>query len=158
MLLPTLGYQDRVYRFSKTPPPGLEGYQPRWEVVNAVLGAQQQIQVKIDVMRNWNLLAALCSASVSTVGGFRIHLAHIWREAPGPDGQMTLRIGSDRGLKFGNLAGNSNASFYLREPYPFDLPQSQCLVILQNLEPNPNTVQLALYGVAEPFTGSDTNP
>jgi hypothetical protein len=31
-------------------------------------------------------------------------------------------------------------------------------VILQNLEPNPNTVQLVLYGVAAPFTGSDTNP
>lgn len=157
LLLPLLGFQDRVYRFSTNPPPGLEGYQPRWEVVNAVLGAQQQIQVKIDVMRDFHLLALLASATVNTVGGFRVHLAHAWRE-PGSPEQQTRRFGSDRGLKFGNLGGTSAFGFFLREPYRFDLPQSQVLVILQNLEPNPNTVQLVLYGVAAPFTGSDITP
>lgn len=144
-----------VYRYAEVPP-GLEGYQPRWEVVNAVLGAQQTIQVKVDLMRDFHLLAILASALHSDNGGFRAHIAHIWIDDTGQP--KSRRIGSDRGIKFGLLGGNTVSPFFLREPYRFDIPRSQALVILQNLELVANTVQLVLYGVAAPFTGSDTNP
>jgi len=142
------GYQAQVYRYAEASPPGCEGYQPRWEVVNAVLGPQQTIQAKVDLMNDFHILAILASASRNTVGGFR---AHVY------DKKKNRRIGpGPQGCQFPNLGGNTAAPFFLREPYAFDLPLSQVLVILQNLEPAANTVQLVLYGLAAPFTGSDS--
>jgi len=147
-MLPLFRYQEQVYRMAEKSPPGLEGYQPRWEVVNAVLGAQQQLQVKVDLMTDFQFLAILCGATVNTVGGFRVFLY---------DKTRNQQIGGDRGIQFPNLAGSAGAPFFLREPYAFDLPQPQALVILQNMEPNPNTVQLVLYGLAAPFQGTLSN-
>lgn len=147
-LLPVKGWQADVYRMGDGIPAGLEGYQPRWEVVNAVLGAQQTVQVRVDLMTDWHLLAMLGSASTNTVGAFR---AHIY------DQLKKLRIGGDRGLQFPNIGGAAAMPFFLREPYRFDMPRSQMLVILQNLETAVNTVQLTFYGVAAPFTGSLSN-
>lgn len=146
-MLPLFRPQAQVYHLAEKLPPGLEGYQPRWEVVNAVLGAQQTIQVKVDIMSDFHLLAVLASASANTVGGFRAQFY---------DALKQRRL-QDRGLQFPNLGGNSAAPFFLREPYRFDLPKSQMLMILQNLEPAPNTVQLVLYGQAAPFTGTLSN-
>lgn len=146
-MLPLKGIQVDAYHLGEKSPPGLEGYQPRWEVVNGVIAAQQTLQVKVDIMSDFHLLAALCSASVNTVGGFRVQFY---------DAVKQRRL-MDRGLQFANLGGAANAPFFLREPYRFDLPKSQMLMILQNLEPNPNTVQVALYGVAAPFTGTLSN-
>jgi len=148
-MLPLYRWQSQVYRMAESTPPGLAGFQPRWEVVNAVLGAQQTIQLIIDLMTDFHLLAVLGSASVNTaLRGFRVHLY---------DKARNLRVMANRGLQFPNLGGNSAAPYFLREPYPFDLPKSQALVILQNLETASNTVQLVLYGVAKPFTGQLSN-
>jgi hypothetical protein len=141
--------QESVYRYADPNPPGCEGYQPRWEVVNIALGAQQTLQVRVDLMTDFHLIGLLASATVATVlGGFRAHLY---------DELKQRRIGSDRGILFPNLAGASGSTFFLREPYRFDLPRSQALVMLQNLEVAANTVQLVLYGVAAPFTGRLSN-
>jgi len=143
-----LGYQSQVYRYAEKSPPGCEGYQPRWEVISAALGAQQTIQVKVDLMNDFHILGILASATANTVGGFRAHVydkAKNRRIGPGP-----------QGCQFPNLGGNTASPFFLREPYRFDLEGSQALVILQNLEPAANTVQLVLFGLAAPFTGSDS--
>lgn len=147
MMLPLSLDQLQVYRHGELPP-GLEGYQPRWEVVNAVLGARQTVQVKVDLMRGWNLLAVLGSATTNTVGGYRAQIYDVLR-------RQRLQ---DRGVQQPNLGGSMGGGalpggFFLREPYPFDLPAAQMNVILQNLEAVANTIQLAFYGVAAPFTG-----
>src|SRR4029077_526387 len=141
-MLPLFSYQKQVYRMAEVPP-GLRGYQPRWEVVNAVLGAQQTIQVKVEIVEDFHLLAILASATQNTVGGFRAQLY---------DNTKKLRM-QERGVQFPNLGGSESGPFFLREPYRFDIPRSQMLVILQNMEAANNTVQLVLYGMAAPFTG-----
>lgn len=145
--------QESVYRYADSNPPGLEGYQPRWEVVNAVLGALASgnaptFQARVDLMNDFHMLGVLASASVNVVGGFRVHLY---------DAAKQRRIGGDRGIQFPNLGGASGSAFFLREPYEFDLPRSQLLVQLQNLENAQNTVQLVIYGLAAPFTGRLSN-
>jgi hypothetical protein len=147
-MLPLKGTQYDVYRMGEKSPPGLEGYQPRWEVVNAVILALQTIQVRIDIMSDFHLMALLASSTSNLQGGFRMHLY---------DQLKQQRIGGDRGLQFPNIGGNSAAPFFLSEPYRFDLPKSQMLVQLQNMEDATNTVQLAVYGVAAPFTGRLSN-
>ena len=148
-MLPLQREQTQVYRLAEKLPPGLEGYQPRWEVINAVLGAQQTIQVKVDIMSDFHVLAVLAQSGANTVGGFRIQLY---------DAVKQCRL-QDRGVQFSNFGGKAQAvsAFFLREPYHFDQPRSQLLAILQNLEPAGNTVQIALYGLAAPFTGRLSN-
>lgn len=145
-MLPLFRYQEQVYHMADRNPAGLEGYQPRWEVVPAVLGAKQTINMRIDLMGDFHLLAVLGSSSVNTGGilGFRVQLY---------DQLKKLRL-QDRGIQFPNFGGASGSGFWLREPYHFDLPRSQALVIIQNLESAANTVQVVLYGVAAPFMGN----
>ena len=147
VMLPYMGkYQSMVYRQAQLPP-GLEGYQPRWEIVNAVLLARQQVQVKVDLMTDFHLLALLGSATTNTLGGFRVQMYDILRK----------RRLQDRPAQFPNLGGAANAPFFLREPYRFDLPKSQMNLVLVNLEAVTNTVQIALYGAAAPFPGTLSN-
>jgi hypothetical protein len=146
-MVPLQREQLQVYRFAEKMPPGLEGYQPRWEIVNAVLGAQQTLQVRVDLASDFHVLAMLGSATTNTVGGFRVQVY---------DQLKRLRM-ADRGVQFPNIGGKTSATFFLREPYRFDLPRSQMLVMLQNMETVQNTVQIVFYGVAAPFTGSLSN-
>jgi len=147
VMLPTQREQMMVYRHGEGLPAGLEGYQPRWEIVNGVLGARQTVQVRVDLMTDWHLLAALGSATTNTLGGFRVQIY---------DQLKRVRL-QDRGIQFPNLGGGAGGAFFLREPYRFDLPKSQLLVLVTNMEAVANTVQLALYGVAAPFTGTLSN-
>ena len=48
-------------------------------------------------------------------------------------------------------------SFFLREPYRFDEPDSQMLVSITNLELVQNTVQIVFYGVAMLFNAPKGN-
>lgn len=140
------GPQRSVYRLAEGRPPGLEGYQPRWQVLNAVLGAQQTIQLKIDVPNDFYLLAILTSATSELTGGFRAQFYDVFKK---------YRL-QDRGVQHALLGGASNGVFFLRDPYHFNLPRSQVKVVMQNLELVTNTIQVALYGVAAPFSGSDS--
>lgn len=147
-MLPLVGLQRQVYRYAEKRPPGLEGYQPRWEVVNAVLGAQQTVQVKVDIMTDFHLLAILASSGTEVAPGiFRAQFYDVLKQ---------LRF-ADRGLQSPLLGGSSRGAFFLREPYRFDLPRSQMLVMLQNMATVANTVQIVFYGLAAPFTGSLSN-
>lgn len=146
-MLPLKQNQRQVYQFAEIPP-GLEGYQPRWEVANAVVAAQGTIQLKVDLMTDFHLLALYASASVATgLGGFRTQFYDVLKQ----------RRLMDRGLQFPLVGGGARGGAFLREPYRFDVPKSQLLIILQNMEVAPNTVQLALYGVAAPFPGTMSN-
>lgn len=146
-MLPLRGLQADVYRMAETVPPGLEGYQPRWEIVNAVILAQQSLEVKVDIMTGFHVMAVLGSATTNNLGGFRTQFY---------DAIKKRRI-HDRPIQFPNLGGAAIAPFFLREPYAFDLPRSQVLLILQNMEVVTNTVQIVLYGVAAPFQGTLSN-
>jgi hypothetical protein len=145
-LLPLRGLQNNVYRMGDAVQPGLEGYQPRWQVLNAVLGAQQTIQLTIDVPHDFYLLAILTSSSSEVSGGFRAQFYDVYKK---------YRL-QDRGVQHANLGGANASGFFLRDAYHFDQPRSQVKVILQNMELVTNTIQVALYGVAAPFSGSDS--
>lgn len=149
-MLPIFDRQKAMYRMGEPAPAGLEGYQPRWEVVNAIIAAQQTYQTKVDLMPDFHLLALIGSATTNTKGGFRVQLYDVARQ---------IRL-QGRGFQYPNFGGGGSnpgafGPFFLREPYPFDMPRSQVLVILQNMETSSNTIQIVLYGVAAPFTGRD---
>jgi hypothetical protein len=61
------------------------------------------------------------------------------------DTAKALRM-ADRGVRFENLGGGSNAILWLRDPYHFDLPDPQVLLVVQNLSQMQNSIQIALYG------------
>lgn len=146
-MLPLFRPQVQTYHLADKNPPGLEGYQPRWEVVNAVLGSLATLQMKVDIMTDFNLLAILASATTNTVGGFRAQYYDAIKQ----------RKLQDRGLQFTQLGGGARAPFFLREPYAFDQPRPQMLVQLTNLESATNTVQIVFYGLAAPFQGTLSN-
>lgn len=148
-MLPLAGSAQRgVYRMGDPHPAGLEGYQPRWQVLNAVLGAQQTIQTTVDLPTDFHLLALLASATSEVVGGFRAQLY---------DTLKKVRL-QDRGIQHALIGGAGLSPFFLREPYHFDLPCSQVKVIMQNMETAVNTVQLVLYGMCAPFAGTIRTP
>lgn len=147
-MVPLFQRQKAVYHMADRNPAGMEGFQPRWEVVPAVLGALKTIQLRIAIAEQFYLLAIGGSATVNTLGGFRAQIYDTLKQ----------RRFADRGVQFPNLgAGGLSPSgwFFLRHPYCFDQPQSQILVMLQNMENSSNTIQLVLYGACAPFTGSD---
>lgn len=145
-MLPIQREQMMVYRHGALPP-GLEGYQPRWEIVNAVLGARQTLPAKLDLMTDFHLLAVLGAATTNNLGGYRVQMYDVLRK----------RSLQDRLAQFPNMGGGANGAFFLREPYRFDMPRSQMKLMITNMEAVQNTVQLALYGVAAPFPGTLSN-
>jgi hypothetical protein len=141
-----------VYRLGeKRPPAGeLDGYGPMWEAITLALGASgtntQTLQARVNLQRNFTLLAIACTASSSLVGGFRAQFF---------DMKKKRRL-ADRGVMFANLAGDlvlplPTGIKFLREPYVFDQPDSQVLVEVTNFEAVANTVQLVLYGLVLRF-------
>jgi len=139
-LLPLNGNQNQVYRFAEKFPPGFEdGFGPVWESVPFVLAARQTQQARVNLQREFHLLAV--SGSSSTAGGFRLQFY---------DSKKQRRLG-DRGISFANLLGSGKAPFFLREPYPLTEPNAQLLIIAQNQDTVANTVQVVLYGLSRRF-------
>lgn len=141
-MLPLFRYQAQVYRLGeKTPPSGhMQDYGPVWEACSFVLDPLGTLQARVNLQRAFTLLAITTSATVIDHGGFRAQFLDTKRE---------LRL-ADRGVQRANIAGNQGTAnggvFFLREPYEFDEPDSQILVMVQNLESVANTVQVAFYG------------
>lgn len=131
-------YQQQVYRLGeKNPPVGaMADHSPKWEVVTVVLDALGTTQARINVERDFHIVSLLASSSSNVSGGFRAQLY---------DTLKKVKF-EDRGVNFANLAGASGKAYMLREPYQFDLPNSQVLLLLQNLEAVQNTIQIVLYG------------
>ena len=142
-MLPIQREQMQVYRMGeKNPPSELRDHAPMWEVVTVKLNARGSTRVRVNLQRDFTLMALTASASVNTaLGGFRAQLY---------DMKKQLRL-ADRGVMFANLAGpmgggTPGAAVFLREPWAFDEPDSQVLVIVQNMEAAANTIDIALYG------------
>lgn len=141
-MLPLQREQMQVYRLGeKNPPSELKGYGPTWEVVNLVLNARATLQARVNLQRDFHLLAVLTSATSVVNGGFRAQFYDVRKK---------LRL-ADRGVQQAQLGGGANSPAFLREPYRFDLPDSQVLVIAQNLETVTNTIQIVLFGFARRF-------
>jgi hypothetical protein len=156
-MLPLLKAQMMVYRLGeKYPPIGwLAGHCPTWEAVTLVLAPQSNQQVRVNVQRDFTLLSISVTNSSNVSGGFRAQLYDVKKQ---------LRL-ADRGVNQALMGGPAfggarpNGTFFLREPYRFDLPDSQLLIVAQNLETVQNLVQVALYGAALRFNQvSNTAP
>jgi hypothetical protein len=148
-MLPLLQLQAQVYRLGeKRPPSGhLDGYGPSWEAVNIVLGPQGTQQARVNLQRNFTLLAITCSTTSNVSGGFLAQLYDVKKQVRFADrGVLAAMIGG-----IGGTAIDDIAAYFLREPYPFEQPDSQVLVQVQNLEAVQNSIELVLYGVALPF-------
>ena len=162
-MLPLHRYQDQVYRLGeKIPPSALDGHGPMWETATFVLNPRATLQARVNLQRDFTLIALSANSSSAVNGGFRCQLYDL---------KKRYRF-ADRGVGQVNFAGTvappTSSPFFLREPYRFDLPDSQILVNIQNLETVSNTVQIAFFGVVlrfnepsgrnfpgGPFTGYD---
>lgn len=135
-MIPFFDFQRQVYRLGEHNPPlgEMAEHAPSWEAVSALLPAQGTIQLRVNVQRDFWLLALTTSSDQAA--GFRAQLY---------DTIKKVRL-ADRGIKNLLIGGTSNGAFFLRDPYNFDQPDSQILVVLQNLALVPANVQLALYG------------
>jgi hypothetical protein len=145
-MLPLHRYMSQVYRFAEKFPPsgGLEdGFAPIWETATFPLNARQTLEARINVQREWHMLAVNGSTSSNVNGGFRVQLYDVKKK----------RRLADRGIGMNNYLGlpQASAAWFLREPYPLCEKNAQLLVIVQNLETVSNTVQVAVYGVARRF-------
>jgi hypothetical protein len=140
-MLPLQREQAQVYRLGEKHPPrgGLEGHGPMWEAVTLTLAARSSLQARVNLQRNFTLLAMTVTGTSNVNGGFRMQFYDMKRK---------LRF-ADRGVQQANIAGGMLGmigAFFLREPYDFAHADSQMLVIAQNLETVANTIQVAFYG------------
>lgn len=144
-MLPKLGLQQQVYRLGESRPPadGLEDFAPNWQAVDLVIPAQSAMQARISVQRMFTVLGYAASSSVNALGGFRLQMR---------DTKKGIRFAA-RSVQYANVAGSvqSHGAFFLREPYQFDIPESQILVDCRNLEVSPNNIEIVIYGVALRF-------
>jgi hypothetical protein len=152
-MLPLLQWQGQVYRMGEKHPPSgdLPGHGPDWEVVTCVLAARDTTQVRVNLQRDYTLMAITTSSTVTDRGGFRAQFY---------DTRKQLRF-ADRGVNRVNIAGSMGgggkpAPSFLREPWRFDEPDSQILVVVQNFETVQNEIQIAFYGLVLRF--NDPHP
>jgi hypothetical protein len=154
-MLPLHRYQSQVYRLGEKIPPGFEdGFTPIWEVATALLPARQTTQLRINFQNQFHLVALLGSSSLA--GGFRAQLYDMKKVYGPPGSKPGVRL-SARGVVLANYFGASGQGFFLREPHPFDEPNAQALVIVQNQDTSgaSNQIQVALYGLARRFNWPD---
>ena len=141
-MLPLRRNQDHAYRLGeRLPPSALDGHGPAWEAVEWSLAARQTLQARVNLQRDFTLIALTAKSSSSVNGGFRIQFYDL---------KKRLRF-ADRGVQMANFAGSVaptalTSPIFLREPWRFDLPDSQILINVQNLETVANTVDVAFYG------------
>jgi hypothetical protein len=152
-MLPLQREQMQVYRMGERLPPSgyLRDHGPTWEVVSMILAAQGTLQARVNLQRDFTLISVATSSSSLVAGGFRAQLY---------DTKKQVRL-ADRGVQQAMMGGQSGgagptAPFFLRDPYRFDQPDSQILVMVQNLEAVQNTIQVVLYGLALRFNEVST--
>lgn len=146
-MLPLFRYQVQVYRLGeKNPPCGdLKGMGPTWEVANFVLPPRETDQARINVQRNFTLLAIGSTSTSNANGGFRAQFYDMKKQLRFADrGVMRANFGGDNG-------GGLRSPLYLKEPWTFDESDSQIYVVVQNFETVTNTIELMFYGLAMRF-------
>jgi hypothetical protein len=156
-MLPLGREQVQVYRLGERLPPSgeFQGYGPMWEAINMVLQPRSTLQARVNFQRAFTLLSVGSSTSSNVNGGFRAQFYDMKKQ----------RRFADRGVQQAVIGGSLQPlpafddPIFLREPYQFDLPDSQALVLVQNLEIVVNTIQFVLYGVVLRFNEvSSTQP
>jgi hypothetical protein len=143
-MLPLFRWQAQVYRMGeRIPPSALADHGPVWEAQEFTLDPLGTLQARVNLQRDFSLISVAAKCTVDTVGGFRVQMYDL---------KKRYRF-ADRSINFGNLggpvaniSGNSPSPFFLREPYRFEVPDSQIMMQVQNMENAPNVVNLALYG------------
>lgn len=138
-MTPLHRWQQQVYRLGEKTPPtgGMAEHAPSWEAVNLVLDPLGTLQARVNLQKDFWLVAITTSATTNTAaGGFRAQLY---------DSIKKVRL-ADRGILRALIGGSASGPFFLREPYQFDQPNSQLLIIAQNMEAVQNTIQIVLYG------------
>jgi hypothetical protein len=149
-MLPLMRFQAQTYRTGeRIPPSALEDHAPMWEPVDFLLDPLDTLQARVNLQRDFTLLAIGATCSANDNGGFRVQFYDL---------KKRYRF-ADRGINFANFggpvaqvtAGNSPSLFFLREPYRFEIPDSQILLECQNFENAPNNVTVLYYGVVLRF-------
>lgn len=143
-MLPLGRWQAQTYRMGeRIPPSALEDHGPMWEVAEFLLDPLAGLQARINLQRDFTLMATAATCSSNVNGGFRIQFYDL---------KKRFRF-ADRPTNFANWAGPiggsigpSPAAVFLREPYRFDVPDSQILLEVQNFENVVNTVTAVFYG------------
>ena len=144
-MLPMFRYQAQVYRMGeRVPPSALTDHGPMWESVEFLLDPLDTLQARVNLQRDFTLLAIMATCTTNTAaGGFRVQFYDL---------KKRYRF-ADRPVNFANFAGtievlnaNSPSPFFLREPYRFEIPDSQILLECQNFENAANTVSVMYYG------------
>lgn len=137
--------QAQTYRLGeRIPPSALDDHAPMWEAIEALMDPLDTVQLRVNLQRDFTWLSKTSNCTSNLNGGFRVQVYDI---------KKRYRF-ADRSINFANFAGpvnnagaaNSPACFFFREPYRFEIPDSQVLLQVQNFEQAPNTVMLAFYG------------
>lgn len=159
-MLPLFRLQAQAYRMGeKIPPSGeIADHGPTWEAVNLVLDARSTLQARVNVQRDFTLIALMCSSSVNDNGGFRAQFFDTKKELRFAERNVIQAMIAGSVSPAGAVRGGFTNPFFLREPYEFDQPDSQILVSAQNLETVTNTIQIVFYGVALRFNQPSTKP
>lgn len=134
-LVPLRRTNQQCYQLGFRHPQGdLDGYGPIWEVISATLPAFGTRQARVNFQRDFHLLGLIGNATGPN--GFRAQLYDVKKK----------RRFADRPYGHFNFLGGQGSVFMLRRPYRFDQPNSQLLLLLQNLDTVSSTVQVVLYG------------
>jgi hypothetical protein len=153
-MLPLRQYQSQVYKMAEKIPQGFnDGWCPSWEVATALLPARQTTQLRVNFQREFHLFAV--TASSTQAGGFRAQLYDMKKKYT-QDSKPGVRL-AGRGVIAANYFGTGRDPFFLREPHPFDEPNAQCLIIVQNQDTsgNSNEIQVSLFGMVRRFNWPD---
>lgn len=108
-----------------------------------VLAANDTEDMRIGCPENFELYAVMAAASGAefTQGGFRIQLYDVNRK---------MLLVKDHPVNYGNycgtLSGAGISPLFQRKPYPLAEKNAQILVRVGNLESNPYTLQVVLFG------------
>jgi len=119
---------------------------PCWAYTEfASLGAYATARTRIPLPSAFTLLGYFGSASVNTVGGYRINVYDVNRR---------MRF-TERPANFQNFAGTGNSPLVQGaaigsrqvQPYQFQEEDAQALITVVNLENASNNIQFGFYGV-----------
>jgi hypothetical protein len=133
-LVPLRRTNQQIYQLGMKRQFGMDGYAPIWECISFVLPPMGTRQARVSVQRDFHLVGVVGSST--SPNGFRLQAYDMKKK----------RRFSDRGFGHFNLLGGQGSVLFLRRPYRFDEPESQILIIAQNLDNVTATEQIVLYG------------
>lgn len=134
-LVPLRRTNQQCFQLGYPHPQGdMDGYGPMWEVVSMSLAAFGTKQARINVQRDFHILGKIGNSTGPN--GFRAALYDVKKK----------RRFADRPFGHFNLLGGQGSVFMLRRPYRFDQPDSQLLVMVQNLDSVAATIQIVIFG------------